>query len=90
MASEDITFCANSKCPIMNCIRHQRNIRNFNILHSFAVFTDCAYMQTITSMREATSEEAKSVNNYVDSISTPTETDFYTCIDNNVENEHDN
>lgn len=71
MPSEDITFCANSKCPMQNCFRHQRNIRNFNILHSFAVFTDCAYM------RSATEKESKSVHDYVESISTPTRFNFY-------------
>ena len=41
MPSEDITFCANDKCNIQNCERNPKNIRNFNILHSFAMFPDC-------------------------------------------------
>ena len=43
MPSEDITFCANEKCNIQNCERNPKNIRNFNILHSFAMFPDCEH-----------------------------------------------
>ena len=43
MVSDDITFCAYDKCPIPNCFRHQRNIHNFNTLHSFAMFTECEF-----------------------------------------------
>ena len=41
--SEDVTFCANDKCPMINCCRNQQNIQNFNILHSFAMFTECEH-----------------------------------------------
>ena len=39
--SEDITYCGYSKCPDKKCERHQSNIKNFYILHSFAYFHDC-------------------------------------------------
>lgn len=38
---EDITFCGYSKCPNKKCERHQSNIKNFDIPHSFAYFHDC-------------------------------------------------
>lgn len=47
MPSEDITFCGYAKCPCINCERHQSNIKNFNILHSFAYFDDCEYLKKI-------------------------------------------
>lgn len=40
MASEDITFCANSKCSKLSCMRNKKNIK-LPIPHSFALFTDC-------------------------------------------------
>ena len=41
MSSEDITFCGYENCPNKKCERHQSNIKNFRILHSFAYFHDC-------------------------------------------------
>lgn len=40
MASEDITFCANSRCKDMKCDRNMKHIR-LPIDHSFALFRDC-------------------------------------------------
>ncbi len=41
MTSTDITYCGYSKCPMTNCFRNQANIKNHNVLHSFAYFHDC-------------------------------------------------
>lgn len=40
MASEDITFCANTGCKDMGCERNTKHIR-LDIPHSFALFPDC-------------------------------------------------
>lgn len=45
MASEDITFCANTGCKDMRCDRNQKHIR-LDIPHSFALFPDCKKWET--------------------------------------------
>ena len=57
MSSEDITFCGYSKCPNKKCERHQSNIKNFRILHSFAYFDDCpTHKQLVDDLRTAISD----------------------------------
>lgn len=34
--SEDITFCDNQKCKVKRCFRNPKNIKHFEIPHSFA------------------------------------------------------
>ena len=34
--SEDITFCDNTKCRVTRCFRNAKNIKHFEIPHSFA------------------------------------------------------
>lgn len=34
--SEDITFCDNQKCKVTRCFRNPKNIKHFEIPHSFA------------------------------------------------------
>lgn len=34
--SEDITFCDNTKCKVKKCFRNPKNIKHFEIPHSFA------------------------------------------------------
>ena len=49
--SQDITFCANADCKNKKCFRHQSNIINRNIPHSFADFThtdDCPMRAEMT------------------------------------------
>lgn len=36
MASEDITFCANDKCEVMECVRNPKHIKQHWREHSFA------------------------------------------------------
>lgn len=38
--SEDITFCANSKCDDKSCKRNMKKIK-LSIPHAFAPFTQC-------------------------------------------------
>ena len=38
--SEDITYCA-YKCTKTKCERNFKNIKQFNIPHSFAYYDDC-------------------------------------------------
>jgi len=38
--SEDITYCA-YKCKNTKCERNFKNIKQFNIPHSFTYFDDC-------------------------------------------------
>lgn len=38
--SEDITYCAYN-CKNTKCKRNSKNIKQFNIPHSFAYFHDC-------------------------------------------------
>jgi len=55
--SEDITFCGYSKCPNKRCERHQSNIKNFNILHSFAYFDDCpTHQKALGELQSAISD----------------------------------
>lgn len=35
---DDITWCGDHDCPLINCVRNPKNIRNPNALHSFAAF----------------------------------------------------
>ena len=41
MASEDITFCMNSKCTNRKCERNPKNIKLHWLDHSYAMFPDC-------------------------------------------------
>lgn len=34
--SEDITFCTNGNCKMTRCFRNKKNIKRFDIPHSFA------------------------------------------------------
>lgn len=34
--SEDITFCDNHKCKVKRCFRNPKNIKHFEIPHSYA------------------------------------------------------
>ncbi len=34
--SEDMTYCENKKCTNTGCVRNQKNIKHFDIPHSFA------------------------------------------------------
>lgn len=34
--SDDITFCDNTKCKVKKCFRNPKNIKHFEIPHSFA------------------------------------------------------
>lgn len=42
MPSEDMTFCA-FDCDNKKCIRNNKNIKSFNIPHSYSYFTECGY-----------------------------------------------
>ena len=41
--SDDITFCPHEDCEMKTCMRHQSNIRNKKVPHSYSVETpeDC-------------------------------------------------
>ena len=41
MSSEDITFCSNSNCRNTKCERNPKNIQQYWLDHSYAMFTDC-------------------------------------------------
>lgn len=43
MTSEDITFCSKSDCKNTKCDRNPINIKQVQIDHSYAMFTDCEY-----------------------------------------------
>lgn len=35
---DDITWCGNSECPIVNCMRNTKNMKDHSGLHSYAAF----------------------------------------------------
>ena len=37
---DDITWCAEESCPIINCVRNQKNMMDRTGLHSFAMFRE--------------------------------------------------
>lgn len=37
---DDITWCAKSDCPMINCMRNPKNMRDKSGLHSYAIFRD--------------------------------------------------
>ena len=37
---DDITWCAESKCPMINCKRNPKNMMDRTGLHSYAVFRE--------------------------------------------------
>lgn len=39
--SEDITFCDNQKCKVTRCFRNPKNIKHFEIPHSFSSLDLC-------------------------------------------------
>ncbi len=41
--SEDITFCSKSDCKNIKCERNPKNIRQYWLDHSYAMFTECEY-----------------------------------------------
>lgn len=41
--SEDITFCDNQKCKVTRCFRNPKNIKHFEIPHSFASLEGSEY-----------------------------------------------
>lgn len=38
--NDDITWCADNDCPIINCIRNPKNMANHAGLHSYANFKE--------------------------------------------------
>lgn len=48
MPSEDITFCCKSNCSNTRCERNPKNIKQYWLDHSYAMFTDCPYWDTFT------------------------------------------
>lgn len=51
--SEDITYCGYHNCPNKDCERHSSNIKNFNILHSFAYFENCpTHQQSLDELKD--------------------------------------
>ena len=47
--SEDITFCSKSDCKNTKCERNPKNIKQYWLDHSYAMFTDCEYFKENTN-----------------------------------------
>lgn len=45
MTSEDITFCSKPDCRNTKCERNQKNIKQYWLDHSYAMFTECEYFK---------------------------------------------
>ena len=54
---DDITWCAKPDCPLINCMRNTKNMRDPNGPHSYATFRDTdecpIYQMEQNAMKEA-------------------------------------
>lgn len=53
---DDITFCMNENCKHKKCFRHNSNIKDRTIPHSYAIFEgteDCPYKGKTMTYKEA-------------------------------------
>lgn len=61
--SQDITFCGYDKCPYTKCERHQSNITDYRVMHSFAYFHECDKYPPMEHSAKEVEELAKEVKN---------------------------
>ena len=57
--SDDITFCMIGSCKHKDCFRHNSNIKDFTVPHSYAMFEgteDCPYEGKAMTYKEAIAE----------------------------------